>query len=537
MNFFKDYNVRKKLFVGISLIIFFFLVYNIRYIWVGAGKLISIFSPFIMGLAIAFILNVPMRWIEKGIFRDREKYAGPKWQAARRVISLVLTLLFAAVAIALLLCLIIPQLAETIGQLVKQIPAGIKDVTEWVDENFSKDPIIMQMLQSLTDDWMEILQSITGFLRKYVNQILEGGISAVSGILSGVVNFVLGFIFSLYVLAQKEKLGNQSKKAIYALFERKKADNIMNVAKISSKTFANFISGQCVEALILCAMFCISMTILKLPYALLIGVLIGACNLIPIVGAFIGCGIGVLLILIDDPMKAIVFLVLFLVLQQIEGNLIYPKVVGNSIGLPGIWVLVSVTVGGSLFGVVGMIVFIPLVSVTYALFRTYVYKKLEEKGLVAKYRFYGWEDADVKPVTKDYPGIESPYDLYDALSKIWCEYTCAPRLRDDWTAINKTLGQCSITAFLVQDIFGGEVRGIKRPGGNYHCYNVVDGKVFDLTSEQFGDEELDYTDNPEQSREEHFSKTEKKERYEYLKAQLHKYIESEGEDYGRECIL
>ena len=138
------------------------------------------------------------------------------------------------------------------------------------------------------------------------------------------------------------------------------------------------------------------------------------------------------------------------------------------------------------------------------------------------YSFYGWEHALVPAITEEYEGIQTPQDLYDALSSIWCEYTCAPRLRGDWTRENRTLGQCSITAFLVQDIFGGKVYGILRPGGNYHCYNVVDGCVFDLTSEQFGDEVLNYEDNPEQLREVHFAKEEKRQRYEYLKGELKK---------------
>ena len=145
------------------------------------------------------------------------------------------------------------------------------------------------------------------------------------------------------------------------------------------------------------------------------------------------------------------------------------------------------------------------------------------------YSFYGWEHALVPAITEEYEGIQTPQDLYDALSSIWCEYTCAPRLRGDWTRENRTLGQCSITAFLVQDIFGGKVYGILRPGGNYHCYNVVDGCVFDLTSEQFGDEVLNYEDNPEQFREVHFAKEEKRQRYEYLKGELKKR-------YGREYI-
>lgn len=139
---------------------------------------------------------------------------------------------------------------------------------------------------------------------------------------------------------------------------------------------------------------------------------------------------------------------------------------------------------------------------------------------INNYKFYGAEDAFVPKATDGYPGIENPYDLYDALSELWCADTCAPRMRDEWSPENKTLGQCSITAFLVQDIFAGEVRGILRPGGNYHCYNVIGGKRFDLTSEQFGDEVLDYEDNPIQSRQVHFAKEEKRLRYEYLRRAL-----------------
>lgn len=145
------------------------------------------------------------------------------------------------------------------------------------------------------------------------------------------------------------------------------------------------------------------------------------------------------------------------------------------------------------------------------------------------YNFYGWEKATVPPINNDFKGIASPQELYDALTNIWCEYTCAPRLRWNWSKDNVTLGQCSITAFLAQDIFGGKVYGVLRRGGNYHCYNVVGDTVFDLTSEQFGDEKLNYTDNPEQLREVHFAKTEKLERYEYLKAELIKFLEKKHE--------
>ena len=266
--------------------------------------------------------------------------------------------------------------------MVKQIPAGVNNITKWADGVFSREPILLQVIQAVIDNWEKVLEGITGFIKSYLNTLVEGGINTITGIVSGIFNFILGFIFAMYVLVQKEKLSENLKKVTYGLFEKKTADEMVEVTKLAGTTFANFISGQCTEAIILCGMFSLTLILCRIPYALLISILIGATSLIPIVGTFIGCAIGVLLILIEDPMKAILFLVLFLILQQIEGNFIYPKVVGDSVGLPGIWVLVSVTVGGSLFGVVGMITFIPMVSIMYALFRRYIYGRLEKKELM-----------------------------------------------------------------------------------------------------------------------------------------------------------
>ena len=381
MKYLKDENVRKKLFMGMVLIAFFFICYNIGEIWGWIKKLFNIMLPFVIGGAIAFVLNVPMRWVEKGILRDRKKFPGSKWATFRRVLSLIITLLLAMLLLTLLSYMIIPQLASTISQLIRQVPAGIKKLTVMAEEQFNNEPIIRQIIQELADDWQSILEKVMSILKDSVNGVLEGGYNAVTGIVSGFFNFIVGFIFSLYILVQKEKLGTQAKMILYALCDDKAADEVVAVAQLAEKTFTNFISGQCTEALILASMFSLSMTIMNLPYALLVGLLIGATSLIPIIGTFVGCIIGALLILLVDPMKALVFVILFIILQQIEGNLIYPKVVGDSVGLPGIWVLFSVTVGGSMFGVTGIIVFIPLVSVLYSLFRRYIYEKLQEKDI------------------------------------------------------------------------------------------------------------------------------------------------------------
>ena len=209
--------------------------------------------------------------------------------------------------------------------------------------------------------------------------ILSSSFSLVGSVVSGIVSFLIGVVFSVYVLFQKEKLSVQAKKILYALLPEKKADRAVAIGKLSNQVFSSFLSGQCLEACILGAMFVIVMSILRMPYAMLIGIVIALTALIPIVGAFIGCAVGMFLIVMVSPVQAVWFLVLFLVIQQVEGNLIYPRVVGGSIGLPSMWVLAAVSVGGSLFGITGILIFIPLCSVCYALFRDFVHKRLRKR--------------------------------------------------------------------------------------------------------------------------------------------------------------
>ena len=213
--------------------------------------------------------------------------------------------------------------------------------------------------------------------------VSSGGV-LMAGVVSGVSTFVIGLIFSFYVLLQKERLSRQGRQVLYALFPEPWADKALEVLRLSNRTFSSFLSGQCVEAVILGTLFVVAMTLCRMPYALLVGVLIALTALIPVVGAFIGCVVGALLIAVTNPWQAVGFVVLFLVLQQIEGNLIYPHVVGSSVGLPSIWVLAAVTLGGKLMGIAGMLFFIPLCSVLYALFRGFVKDRLKERNIPAK---------------------------------------------------------------------------------------------------------------------------------------------------------
>ncbi len=336
----------------------------------------GILMPFIVGGAIAFILNVPMKKIEKYLFQKNNKLA--KW---RRPAAYLLTLLIVIGVLALAMIVIVPELGSTVRMLMEQIPAAFNAVSSWLNDLQKEYPALAPAASELDIDWMSVSASMVDVVKSFGSGVLTSGVGFFSGIVSGVTTFVIAFTFSIYVLFQKEKLQRQVKQVLYALLPEKVTEKIISVAALSNQTFSNFLSGQCLEAVILGTMFVIAMTIFRMPYAMMTGVVISLTALIPIFGAFIGCAVGMFLIVMVNPIQAIWFLVLFLVLQQVEGNLIYPHVVGGSIGLPSIWVLAAVTLGGNLFGIVGILVFIPLCSVLYALFRDFVKQQLEKKGI------------------------------------------------------------------------------------------------------------------------------------------------------------
>jgi len=342
--------------------------------------ILGILSPFVTGAVLAFILNVPMRFLEGKLFAKAAKKTG-KRPGYARALSLLLTLALVIAILLVVVLIVLPQLAETVSGLGVTITAGINQLILWAEDQFASNPQMVEWLSGLNFDWEKIIESVINFLRNGAGNVLGSTINAAVSIVSTVANFFIAFIFSIYLLLQKEKLSLHCKKALYALLPRKAADKTMEICRLSNRVFASFITGQCMEAVILGALFFVAMNLFRMPYALLVSCLISVTALIPIVGAFIGCAVGVFLLLFVSPVKALTFLIMFLILQQLEGNLIYPHVVGNSIGLPSIWVLAAVTLGGSLMGVAGMLFFIPFVSVVYTLFRQYVNRRLAEKKI------------------------------------------------------------------------------------------------------------------------------------------------------------
>ena len=367
------------------LILFTVMLYvglqNIDVVLGVLGTMIGLVFPFILGGGIAFVLNVPMSFLERNIFgRGRLKNSRRAAKAARPV-SLVLALLLVILIIMIAGFVILPELGSTGMGLGKGIETGIRNLQSWIDSTFQNNSAIVEWANSLEIEPQKMVDSIMGVLQNGVNNILSSAVTVTVGIANTAMNASIAFVFACYSLIQKEKLMVQAKKALFALLPEKTVKYLLHVCSLASNTFSRFVTGQCIEAVILGTMFFIAMTIFRFPYAMLVGVLIAFTALIPIFGAFIGCAISFLLILLVSPVKALLFLILFLVLQQIEGNLIYPHVVGGSVGLPSVWVLVAVTVGGSLMGVAGMLIFIPLVSVIYALFREWMYKSLKKKGV------------------------------------------------------------------------------------------------------------------------------------------------------------
>ena len=370
------------------LILFTVMLYvglqNIDVVLGVLGTVIGLVFPFILGGGIAFVLNVPMSFLERNIFgRGRLKNSRRAAKAARPV-SLVLALLLVILIIMIAGFVILPELGNTVMGLGKGIETGIRNLQIWIDSTFQNNSAIVEWANSLEIEPQKMVDSIMGVLQNGVNNILSSAVTVTVGIANTAMNASIAFVFACYILIQKEKLMIQAKKALFALLPEKTVEYLLHVCTLANNTFSRFVTGQCIEAVILGTMFFVAMTVFQFPYAMLVGVLIAFTALIPIFGAFIGCVISALLILLVSPMKALLFLILFLVLQQIEGNLIYPHVVGGSVGLPSVWVLVAVTVGGSLMGVAGMLIFIPLVSVIYALFREWMYKSLKKKGVQVK---------------------------------------------------------------------------------------------------------------------------------------------------------
>lgn len=348
--------------IGVSVLALYLCIHYWGNIAGFIGLVVSASAPIFTGLIIAYAINILMCFYERHFFTKSRKKAVQK---CRRPLCLTGAIITLAGVLALVVCLVAPQLAECIKLVINTIPSAIDTV---VAKLKAFDIVPENIINSLsTIDWQSKLGEITQTLSSGVGSALGVAFAAVSSVFSVASTLVIGFIFALYLLLDKDRLTRQLKVVASKLIPEKHYEKISHILTVANDCFHRFIVGQCTEAVILGALCIVGMLILRLPYAPMIGALIAFTALIPIVGAFIGAGVGAFLILMVSPAKALIFLIFIIILQQIEGNLIYPKVVGSSMGLPAIWVLVAVTVGGGVMGIPGMMIGVPVMAVIYRL--------------------------------------------------------------------------------------------------------------------------------------------------------------------------
>lgn len=368
----------KRLLKSILLIITYAVVLVIALarldVVLGAVRyVLGLFRPLIIGFALAFILNRPCHFF----FRLYRQALGKTPAAgAARPLAVVTSYVALVLVVAGVFSFVLPKLAESIQTFILNLSGYISNVQGWLNQLADYFHLDMQTLDlsRLNQTLENLLKQALGFLSSLGPQLLE----FTTGIVSLVVTGVLALVFSIYMLSGKEKLLSQCRRVLRAYVPAKIADPLTNVVHLTSDTFTRFVTGQLIEACILGGLCTVGMLFIQPDYAPLIGVTIGASAIIPVAGAYIGAMLSAVLLLMVSPLKALIFLVFLVVLQQIEGNVIYPKVVGSSIGLPGIWVLAAVTVGGGLLGLEGVLFSVPVASVLYTLLRRDVHKRLDE---------------------------------------------------------------------------------------------------------------------------------------------------------------
>lgn len=372
-------SIVKLLLIGIVLYV---SLENIGQLWKVVLGIYSLFRPFLIGALIALVLNAPMNALAHFF-----AWAADKVKLKRKndrvieIIALVMTFLIALFFIYFIANMIIPQLIESVKTIFVKVQANLPEYLKLLDhiEEYGIDTTkISEWLSAI--DLNTIISKVTDNAVNILTTVMSGA----SSIISGTLTTVTSIVFAVYVLSSKKKLSAQLQMVAYAYLKKPFVDRSKEIFSMSAKAFSNFISGQCLDAILLGLMTFIAMTVFRFPYALAICTMITVTAIVPYIGAFLGGAFGVLLIIIDSPLKALLFVVLFIVVQQIDNHLVYPRVVGNSVGLPAIWTFAAVIIGGGIWGIVGMLVFIPIFSVLYTLLRQNVYKRLREKNISAK---------------------------------------------------------------------------------------------------------------------------------------------------------
>ena len=351
------------------------------------GNIVSALSPFIIGACFAFLLSVPMRLFDRLLNRKTKKGQSLLSDKRRRPVTLVLALLLVVLLFVLFGVIVLPQLIDTVSSLASSVMHFVPIAQSWIAqlrEWLTQYPEVAAIVDPYLPDVNQLASTFISFVQKYAGIIASTVVSNVSSLFGSATDVIISFVFAIYVLLQRDSLSRQCKKLLYAFLPKDFCDETLRVASMTHKTFFSYVTIQCTEAVILGVLCFIGMVIFRFPYALVISTIMVFCALIPIYGAIISCVIGAFLVLFNNPIQAVWFVVFILVLQQIETNLIYPRVVSTSINLPSMWVLLAVTVGGGLFGVIGMITAVPITSIVYTLLGEIAGKRLAVRHLTVE---------------------------------------------------------------------------------------------------------------------------------------------------------
>ena len=370
-------SLKNSIFIVTYSILLFFILYNLSSVMAGINNLISIISPILIGVVIAFLLNILVKVFEEKVFKFINKEMVKNPLKIKRPLSIIAAIATLLTIISLLIVFIIPQLVSSVSTLIEAIPGYVKSLEEFILPIINDTELFVTIWDKIVGAWQEILQGIGEVLTVLLNGIVSTTVSATASI----IKVCVGFVFAIYMLLTKESLIVQCKKILYAVMKKEKVDGLISIGRLVNRTFTKFFAGQMIEAVIIGVLCFIGMLILGMPYPLLIGTIIGVTNMLPIVGPFVGAIPSVFIIFMVDPVKALWFIVFILVLQQIEGNLIYPRVVGTSIGLSALWVLVAITIGGNIAGAVGMLIAVPSMAVIYKLGSGIINNRLAKKDI------------------------------------------------------------------------------------------------------------------------------------------------------------
>lgn len=366
----KNWHIRTALSMIVFSVVMMAAVWHIGAVWQAIGVALGMVSFLIVGLCVAFILNTPLRFLESRLLLPLERRFCGERASWHRPAALALTLLFFAGVVFAAVFMVIPELVRTFVVLGEQIPPFFDEVNLWIAGLAEESGRSLDAMNLPQLDWVKIGDAMLDWLRNGAGNLLTGTMSVASSFASGIFSFVVGFVLAIYVLYQKERLGSQARRVLSAYLPERRVNRLMEIGGLANLIFGNFISGQFLEAVILGALCFAGMTILGFPFAPMVSILICVTAFIPVFGAFIGLVVGAFMILVNQGAAQALWFCLFLFgLQQVENNLIYPHVVGKRVMLPGLWVLVAVTLGGNIAGVAGMLLGVPFVSLLYALFR------------------------------------------------------------------------------------------------------------------------------------------------------------------------